>query len=32
MEKIEFKQVNETVYQEQLENGLRVFLLTKKRI
>ncbi|EIA20641.1 EF-P 5-aminopentanol modification-associated protein YfmH [Listeria fleischmannii] len=30
MEKIEFKQVNETVYQEQLENGLRVFLLPKK--
>ncbi|SQC69186.1 Uncharacterised protein [Listeria fleischmannii subsp. fleischmannii] len=30
MEKIEFKQVNETVYQERLENGLRVFLLPKK--
>ncbi|WP_088810004.1 MULTISPECIES: EF-P 5-aminopentanol modification-associated protein YfmH [Listeria] len=30
MEKIDFKQVGESVYHEQLDNGLKVYLLPKK--
>ncbi len=32
MKTIEFKQLDETLYYEKLENGLDVYILPKKRI
>ncbi len=32
MKPIEFKQLEETLYYEQLDNGLDVYILPKKRV